>query len=363
MRNITKTVLGLCALLAISCGQKEEATNQIYTLKNEAGMEVKITNYGGRLMSVLVPDREGVKRDVILGFDTVEDYYLENHETDFGASIGRYANRINLGKFTLDGVEYDLPKNNFGHCLHGGPTGWQYQSYSVVSADDKHITLQMDSPDGDNNFPGAVTALVTYTLTADNKIQIDYEATTTAPTIINMTNHAYFNLSGDPAGHSIVDHYLQVNASGYTPIDATCMTSGEIAPVAGTPFDFTQSHKIGDFINATDNEQIVNGKGYDHNWVLDTKGDASAVAATLYCEQTGIALDVYTNEPGVQVYTGNFLDGSITGKGGVVYNQRCGICLETQHYPDSPNKADWPSVVLRPGETYKSHCTYAFRIQ
>ena len=363
MKTITKFIMGLCAFAALSCGQKSEEPDQIYTLKNDAGMEVKVTNFGGRLMSVVVPDRDGVKRDVILGFDTVEEYYPENNQTDFGASIGRYANRIGDGKFTLDGVEYQLPINNFNHCLHGGPTGWQYQPYSVVSVDERHIKLRMDSPDGDNNFPGAVTAFVTYTLTDDNKIDIKYEATTDAPTIINMTNHAYFNLAGDPAGHSVVDDVLYLNASAYTPIDATCMTSGEIAPVAGTPFDFTSAHKIGDFINERSNEQIANGNGYDHNWVLDTDCDINEVAARVYCEKTGIQLEVYTDEPGIQFYTGNFLDGTVTGKGGIVYNQRSGLCLETQHYPDSPNKPQWPSVVLRSGETYTSHCIYAFSIQ
>lgn len=362
MKSIAKTLLGLCAAALVSCGQPESQENKFYTLKNDAGMEVKITNFGGRVASIIIPDRDGVKRDVVLGFDNVEDYYPENNQTDFGASIGRYANRINDGKFTLDGVDYQLPINNFNHCLHGGPTGWQYQPYTVVEATDNVLKLKIVSPDGDNNFPGEITAYVTYTLTDDNKIDIAYEATTTAPTIINMTNHAYFNLAGDPAGHSIVDDYLYVNASAYTPIDSTCMTSGEIAPVAGTPFDFTTSHKVSDMIDDRTNEQIVNGNGYDHNWVLDTNCDINEVAAKLYCEKTGISVTVYTDEPGIQVYTGNFLDGTVTGKGGVVYNQRSGICLETQHYPDSPNKADWPSVVLRPGETYTSHCIYAFDV-
>lgn len=363
MHKLTKTLIGLGALALFSCSDPEIQENQFYTLKNNAGMEVKITNFGGRVASIILPDKDGVLRDVVLGFDTVEEYYPENNQTDFGASIGRYANRIDQGKFTLDGVEYSLPQNNFGHCLHGGPTGWQYQPYTVVSASDSELKLKIVSPDGDNNFPGEVTAYVTYKLTDDNKIDIAYEATTTAPTIINMTNHAYFNLAGDPAGHSIVDDYLYVNASGYTPIDSTCMTSGEIAPVEGTPFDFTTMHKISDMIDDTSCEQIVNGKGYDHNWVLDTKGDINEVAAKIYCEKTGISVAVYTDEPGIQVYTGNFLDGTVTGKGGVVYNQRVGMCLETQHYPDSPNKAHWPSVELRPGETYTSRCIYAFDVE
>lgn|SRR5574344_53675 len=363
MKTINLILIGLVSLpLLCCCTQKKGAQeNQFYTLGNSSGMQVKITNFGGRIAQIIIPDKDGVKRDVVLGFDKVEDYYPENHQSDFGAAIGRYANRINQGKFTLDGKEYDLPKNNFGHCLHGGPTGWQYQPYQAVESDSTHLKLKLVSPDGDNNFPGEVTAYVTYTLTDDNKIDITYEATTTAPTVINMTNHSYFNLSGDPANHSIVDDYLYVNASGFTPVDSTYMTTGEILPVAGTPMDFTKSHKVGDNISA-DDIQIKNANGYDHNWVLDTRGDIKAVAAELFCEQTGIKLDVYTDEPGIQVYSGNFLDGKTIGKGGVVYNKRAGICLETQHYPDSPNKPQWPSVVLRPGSTYRSHTIFAFSV-
>ncbi|MCR5351631.1 MAG: galactose mutarotase [Bacteroidales bacterium] len=360
--RIVKTILpALCAISLASCAS--EQGDQFYTMTNASGMTVTVTNFGGRITSVILADRGGIKRDVVLGFDKVEDYYPENNQTDFGASIGRYANRINQGRFTLDGVEYDLPKNNFGHCLHGGPTGWQYKSYEVVEADARHIRLRMESPDGDNNFPGAVTAYVTYTLTDDNKIDIAYEATTTAPTIINMTNHSYFNLSGDPANHSVCDDILYVNASQYTPVDDTYMTTGEILPVAGTPMDFTVAHKVGDHIDEYDFEQLKNGNGYDHNWVLDTAGDINAVAAEFFCPSTGIFLQVYTDEPGIQVYSGNFLDGTVAGKGGVVYQQRTGLCLETQHYPDSPNKSEWPSVVLRPGETYRSHCIFAFGVK
>lgn len=353
------TAACLMALSVLSCTSEPEG-DALYTLKNASGMEVTVTNFGGRITAINVPDKDGVLRDVVLGFDDVESYYPQNNKTDFGASIGRYANRIQNGKFTLDGVEYQLPKNNFGHCLHGGPTGWQYQPYKVVSKTGNSIKLQIVSPDGDNNFPGEVTACVTYTLTADNKIDIAYEATTTAPTIINMTNHSYFNLSGDPANHSICDDYLYINADNYTPVDATYMTTGEIVPVAGTPMDFTTCHKVGDHVTEFEFEQLKNGNGYDHNWVLNTKGDINQIAASVYCEQTGIQLDVYTDEPGIQIYSGNFLDSTVTGKGGVVYGQRSGICLETQKYPDTPNKPEWPSCVLRPGETYTSHCIFAF---
>ncbi len=362
MKHLNRILLGLCALPIIACSPKTETGDAFYTMKNDAGMEVTVTSFGGRITSILVPDRDGVKRDVVLGFDKVEDYYPENHQTDFGASIGRYANRIAGAKFSLDGAEYTLSANDHGNCLHGGASGWQYQSYKVLEADGSHIRLQIVSPDGDNGFPGEVTACVTYTLTPDNRIDIAYSAVTTAPTVINMTNHSYFNLSGDPS-RSIVEDQLCINASEYTPIDKLSIPLGENIPVEGTPMDFRTLRRIGDRIGETGYEQIVNGSGYDHNWVLDTAGDDSKVAATLYCEQTGIALDVYTDEPGVQVYTGNFLDGSITGKAGKVYGRRAGICLETQHYPDSPNRPDWPSAVLRPGETYTSHCVYSFYIK
>ena len=275
---------------------------------------------GGRIVSVMVPDKKGEYKDVVLGFDKIQDYFPENNQTDFGATIGRYANRINQGKITVEGVEYQLPQNNYGHCLHGGPNGWQYKVAEVVSGSGNTLKLKFDSPDGEANFPGHVTAYVTFTLTEDNAIDIRYEATTDKTTVINMTNHSYFNLSGDPAGHSIEADELYINASNFT-------------------------------------------KGYDHNWVLDTKGDDTVLAAELYCPQTGIALKQYTDEPGVQVYAGNFLDGTVTGKKGVVYNFRHAICLETQKYPDTPNKPDWPSATLKPGEKYTSHCVFAFSVR
>mgnify|MGYP003291814917 FL=1 len=334
----------------------------LYTLVNKAGMEVSITNFGGRIVSVMVPDRNGEFKDVVLGFDKVSDYFPENNASDFGAAIGRYANRINFGKFSIDGTEYQLPLNNGLHCLHGGPTGWQYQVYKVVEADDSHLKLQMDSPDGDNNFPGAVTAFVTYTLTEDNAIDIVYEATADAPTVINMTNHSYFNLAGDPANHSVCDDYMKINSKTFTPTDSGLIPTGEIASLEGTPLDFTEMKRIGDRIDENDFEAIAFAGGYDHNWILETAGDDTVAAAFVYCPESGIVLTEYTNEPGVQVYSGNFLDGTLTGKNGVVYNKRAGICLESQHYPDSPNKPEWPSTILRPGEKYYSHCIFAFTV-
>lgn len=339
-------------------GEYNGKQTALYTLENANGMEACITNFGGRIVSLMVPDRDGELRDVVLGFDSIAAYFPENNQTDFCASIGRYANRINKGRFVIDGDTVQLPTNNFGHCLHGGPTGWQYQVYEAEQPNDSTLVLTLQSPDGDNNFPGNVTAKVTYTLSSDNRLGIDYEAVTDKPTVINMTNHAYFDLSGDPAS-TVNSDVLQINASAFTPVDSTYMTTGEIRPVKDTPMDFTTPKAVGKDI-AADDEQVRNGNGFDHNWVLDTKGDINAPAAVLTSPASGIVLTVYTDEPGIQFYSGNFLDGTITGKKGKVYGQRAGLCLETQHYPDSPNKPEWPSTELRPGQTYKSHTVYAF---
>lgn len=334
---------------------------KLYTLKNEAGMEVCITNFGGRIVSIMVPDKNGEMQDVVLGFDNINDY--QTVPSDFGASIGRYANRINQGKINVDGVEIQLPQNNFGHCLHGGPKGWQYQIYEANQIDDTKIALTMKSPDGDSNFPGNVTAVVTYTLTEDNAIDINYEATTDKTTVINMTNHSYFNLSGDPT-KPVTDHILYVNADNFTPVDETYMTTGEITPVKETPLDFTTPKVLGQDIDKFEFEQMKFGNGYDHNWVLNSKGDVNVLAAKLLSPTTGIFVEVYTNEPGIQVYSGNFLDGTAKGKKGITYAQRTGFCLETQKYPDSPNK-QWAesNAYLAPGETYKSFCKYKFGVE
>lgn len=375
MKKHTLLLAALTLLLSVSCTQKSETTRSgldptdfnavvdgkpvaLYTLKNTAGMEVCITNFGGRIVSLMVPDRNGELRDVVLGFDNIADY--QNVPSDFGASIGRYANRIDHGRLVIDGDTVQLPQNNFGHCLHGGPAGWQYKVYEARQLDGKTLELYMDSPDGDENFPGHVKAKVSYNLTDDNAIVIAYEATTDAPTVVNMTNHSYFNLSGDPS-RTILDHLLTVDADSYTPVDSTYMTTGEIAPVEGTPMDFRTETAVGARLHEN-NEQLKNANGYDHNWVLATAGDAERTAARLVSPETGICLTVRTTEPGLQIYSGNFLDGTVKGKGGIVYNPRTAICLETQHYPDSPNKPQWPSTLLRPGETYESLCIYGFSI-
>lgn len=336
------------------------APTNLYTLKNKAGMEVCITNFGGRIVSVVVPDKDGKMQDVVLGFDSIADYI--NIPSDFGASIGRYANRINQGRIVLDGDTIQLPQNNYGHCLHGGPKGWQYKVFDAKPIDGSNLELTLTSPDGDENFPGNVTAKVLFTLTDDNAIDIKYSATTDKKTIINMTNHSYFNLSGNPS-KAATDHILYVNADNYTPVDSTFMTTGEIVTVKDTPMDFNTPKAVGQDITNFDFVQLKNGNGYDHNWVLNTKGDISQVAAKLTSPESGITLEVYTNEPGIQVYTGNFLDGTVKGKKGITYNQRASVCLETQHYPDSPNKPQWPSVVLEPGQTYNSECIFKFSVE
>ena len=376
-----KTLLPICmALLLSGCASTPSGENltlsglnpahfekmidntkpvKLYTLKNKNGMEVCITNFGARIVSIMTPDKNGKMTDVVLGFDNIDDYI--NVPNDFGATIGRYANRIGDGKITIDGKEIQLPQNNGSHCLHGGPTGWQYQVFKTNQLDVQAIKLTVESPDGDNNFPGNVVASVTYTLTEDNAIDIKYDATTDQKTVINMTNHSYFNLSGNPSV-SGMDHILYLAGDSITPIDSTFMTNGEMMAVAGTPFDFNTPKAISQDVTNFENEQIKFGKGFDHNWVLNTKGDIRQVAAKLTSPATGITLEVYTDEPGIQLYTGNFLDGTVKGKNGIVYPQRASICLETQHYPDSPNKAHWPSVILEPGKTYTSHCIFKFGV-
>jgi len=369
-------VWGVAALLMAACTPKAKKATEsgllqskfqtevdgkktdLFTLRNKDNMEVCITNFGGRIVSVMVPDKDGQMRDVVLGFDSIQDYISK--PSDFGASIGRYANRINQGKFTLDGVEYQLPRNNYGHCLHGGPQGFQYRVFDAVQPNPQEVELTYVAKDGEEGFPGNITCKVLMKLTDDNAIDIRYEAETDKPTIVNMTNHSYFNLDGDAGSNA--DHLLTVDADYYTPVDSTFMTTGEIASVEGTPMDFRTPTPVGARINDYAFVQLKNGNGYDHNWVLNAKGDVNRKAVSLKSPKTGIVLDVYTNEPGVQVYAGNFLDGSLTGKKGITYNQRASVCLETQKYPDTPNKPEWPSAVLRPGEKYMSQCIFKFSV-
>ncbi len=376
MKHIALTLAAALALVGCQ-SSKENATTKsgldpekfittvdgknvaLYTLVNKNGVEACITNYGGRVVSLMVPDKNGEFKDVVLGHDSIADYI--NIDGNFGALIGRYGNRINQGRFAIDGVEYQLPQNNYGHCLHGGPKGFHHSVWDAEQLNDSTLSLTLQSPDGEDGFPGNINVNVVYTVTSDNGLNIEYTATTDAPTILNLTNHSYFNLSGDPS-KDMLDQILWFDADGFTPIDSTFMTSGEILPVAGTPFDFTTPKALGADIENED-EQLANGLGYDHNMVLREGRDITAAAVSVYAPTSGIKMEIFTCEPGIQFYAGNFLDGTVKGKNGIAYPRRSAVCLESQHFPDSPNKPQWASVVVRPGETYKSYCKYKFSVE
>ena len=336
---------------------------QLFTLRNASGFGADISDYGGIVVRLLAPDRNGKLDDVVLGLPDAAEYQAKS--PFFGALIGRYGNRIAHGKFTLDGLTYSLPLNdhpgNIPCTLHGGTTGFDkviWQARPMIVDGNPALVLTYVSRDGDQGFPGQLTAEVTYTVLPNNELRIDYHATTTKATPLNLTNHMYFNLHGEGNG-TVLDQKLTIHASHTTPVDAGLIPTGEIAAVAGTPFDFTTPHVIGERIGA-DNEQLKFAGGYDHNWVLDNQSGKLALAATVEDPQTGRILEVLTDQPGVQFYTGNFLDGTITGISGKSYVQRGALCLETQHYPDSPNHPEFPNTILRPGETYRSTTIYRF---
>lgn len=329
----------------------------LFTLTNASGANVGIIEYGGIVVSLNVPDRDGNLGDVVLGFDTLDAYVADTPY--FGAITGRYANRIAGGKFEIEGTTYELPVNNGPNSLHGGIKGFDkviWQGTPTESGDG--VSFSYVSQDGEEGYPGRLEATVTYTWTDDSELRIDYEASTDKPTVINLTNHSYFNLK-DGGASPILDHVLMINADHYTPVDATSIPVGEIASLDGSPLDFREPVAIGARIG-DENEQLGFGAGYDHNYVINRDADGLALAATVGEPETGRAMDVLTAEPGVQFYSGNFLDGHHVGKGQVAYQHRSGLCLETQHYPDSPNQPDFPSTVLRPGETYKTSTVYKF---
>ncbi|MCM1021325.1 MAG: galactose mutarotase [Muribaculum sp.] len=328
----------------------------LYTLTNSEGLEACITNFGGRIVSLMVPDRNNVLTDVVLGHDSLADYV--NIDGNFGALIGRYGNRINHGQITIDSVSYQLPINDNGHSLHGGPMGYHNQVWDAEQPSDSVLVLKLLSPDGDAGYPGNLAITVVYTLGADRSLNIAYEAETDKPTIVNLTNHAYFNLSGNMAG-DILRENLWIDADAYTPIDSSFMTTGEIASVDNTPFDFRNTKAIGADLVLPDT-QLQNGKGYDHNFVLNQPLHTDTPAAILSDPDTGIKMEVLTDQPGLQLYIGNFLDGTVVGKQGIAYPLRSAVCLETQHYPDTPNKPEWPSVRLNPGQRYMTQTTYRF---
>jgi aldose 1-epimerase len=331
----------------------------VYTMKN-ADLEVRVTNYGARIVSLKTKDRDGKVADVVLGYNSVDGYVAEKAaKTYFGAIVGRYGNRIRGGKFKIDGHEYQIPLNNNGNALHGGPHGFDDQLWTDKALPDG-VEMSLISKDGDMGFPGTLTLHVRYTLVG-SAVHIDYSATTDKTTVVNVTNHSYFNLSGDGSG-TILSDVLMLNADEYTPVDAGLIPVGGPKPVAGTPFDFTKPTEIGARINVA-NDQLKIAGGYDHNWILRGKNGERKLAAKLYDPKTGRVLTVTTTEPGVQFYSGNFLDGSFKGKAGVAYAKYAGLCLETQHFPDSPNQPAFPSTLLKPGVTMHSTTVFAFSTQ
>lgn len=379
-------LLAAAAIAAVSCGNPRQGKDQankmkhiqldssvfsgivdgkqvgLYFLKNKNGLEMAVTNYGAKVVALAVPGKDGVFADIVLGFDSLDDY-LHTTEKYFGAVIGRYGNRIAGGKFTLNGKEYKLATNNGPNHLHGGNKGFESRVWDVLEAGPQRLELHYLSPDGEEGYPGNLDVNMVYELTDENEFRITYEARTDDTTILNLTNHSFFNLHG--AGNGTVnDHMLQINASRFTPVDSNLIPTGELASVEGTPLDFRQPTVIGSRLDA-DSEQLRFGKGYDHNYVLDRgEGtDSLMLAATVLEPQSGRYMEVLTTEPGMQFYEGNFLDGSVKGKDGKTYDFRTALCLETQHFPDSPNKDNFPSVVLNPGDTYRQTTVYKFGVK
>ncbi|HKT06219.1 MAG TPA: aldose epimerase family protein [Rugosimonospora sp.] len=340
-------------------GGTPEGAVERYTLSNERGTTVRVLSYGGIVQSIEVPDRDGHLANVALGFDNLADY--QEKSPYFGAITGRYANRIARGRFTLDGVGYEVPVNDGTNSLHGGAVGLDkhiWDAEALAADAEPALALQYVSPAGDQGYPGTLRMTVTYTLTAGDALRIDYLAGTDATTVVNLTNHTYFNLAGEGSG-AVYDHVLQLHADRYTPVDGALIPTGELAPVAGTPMDFTAPVPIGARIR--DNfGQLLRGTGYDHNWVLRGDSGGLAVAARVEEPASGRVLTVHTDQPGIQFYTGNFLTGALVGTGGRAYRQGDAFALETQHFPDSPNQPEFPSTVLRPGEVYRTTTVYEF---
>lgn len=330
---------------------------ELQTLRNENGIEVSVIPYGATIQKITVPDRHGNFDDIVLGFDSIEGYVEANAYV--GSVVGRYGNRIANARFVLDGEEYTLAQNDRTNALHGGVAGFDKAVWSVDRTDaDQSIALSHVSPDGDEGFPGEVRVSVVYTLTDEDELRIDYRGVTDKATPLNLTNHAYFNLAGHGAG-DILGHIVEIEAGAFTPVNDLLIPTGEIRSLEGTPFDFRRAMRVGDRIDAND-EQIRVAAGYDHNWVLDREGPGEIFAARVYEPGSGRIMEVLTEEPGLQFYTGNFLDGSFTGKDAAVYGHRAGFCMETQHFPDSPNQPNFPSTILRPGEVYRSTTTFRF---
>lgn len=372
-----RTFIAVCTLLLAACGSQEpniallgkEAFEaevngkpvELYTL-HAGDVTMQVTNYGARVVSLWTPDRDGKYEDIVLGYETLDRYLNNTGERFLGAVVGPYANRIAKGRFTLDGVEYTLPINNNGQTLHGGLTGLDRVVWDVVSVTDNQLVLSYLHADGEEGFPGNLQIEMTYTLTPENEFRIDYDATTDKPTVVNMSHHPFFNLKGEGNG-TILDHVLTINASHTTPVDSVLIPTGEIADVTGTPFDFRQPHAIGERIDA-DNEQLRNGGGYDHNWIIDRRAEGGIEPmATVWEPASGRTVEVLSDQPAMQFYSGNFFDGTSNGKYGKPQRYRESLALETQKYPDSPNHDNFPSTVLRPGERYTQVCVYKFGVK
>jgi aldose 1-epimerase len=374
MKKVLFLSLTLVAVLLTACNQsaknKELVKKDVFgtqdgkevyllTLTNKSGNVIRLTNFGAKITWIEVPDKNGTKDNLTFGYDTFDETI--NGDMSFGSVVGRYANRIANGRFSIDGVEYTTPKNNGPNTLHGGPKGWHSVVWDTEVMKDKKVpTVKFSyvSPDMEQGFPGTVKVEVVYTWTDNNEIIMDYTYSTDKKTVVNVTNHAYFNLHGAGNG-DVLDHVLTLKASAFTPVDSVMIPTGEIRPITGTPFDFTTPHTIGERIGEN-YEQLILGKGYDHNYILDNKEE---VDVTVYEPVSGRVLEVITDQPGMQLYTGNFLDGTKIGHGGKPFNFRAGMCLESGHYPDSPNHPDFPTTIINPGETFKSTTIYRFSIR
>lgn len=355
------TVTSACSSpKALKSGLDPEAfktdSTALYAISNSKGMEACITNFGARVVSLCVPDSDGNFRDVAVGFGDINSYTA--NKTSFGALVGPYANRIAGGRFSLDGKDFQLEINNGPNCLHGGNAGWRQRSFDVVEYTENSLTLGIKKPEGALGFPGDVDFTVKYTVTEDNRLDIIYDATTSAPTVLNVTNHSFFNLSGD-SSRSIIDNILFVDADCFTPTDEVQIPTGEYRSVEGTPFDFREAKKIGQDIDR-DDPQLAAAGGYDHNLILNNPGNDKVICASLYCPESGIRMDVYTDQPGLQVFTANNGNPELVFKDGKPQVGRAAVCLETQHFPDSPNHPSFPTTTLRPGEKFHSHTAYAF---
>lgn len=374
-----KSILGLLMLtLLLSCGTKQKSNESnsdtmrtafnketkvgktdLYTLKNEGGIEVKMTNYGARIVSIMMPDKNGEYNDIVLGFNTIEEY-IDKDNMYLGCIVGRFANRVANGQFSLGDSSYKLEQNEGTTCLHGGNKGFDKVLWDAVQEGNK-ITMTYTSPDGEQGFPGTVKVKQVFTLTPDNEIVMEFSAETDKPTVINLTNHTYLNLKGEGNG-DILDHKVEINAKSFTPVDTLWIPTGEITSVEGTPFDFTSPTKVGAHVN-DDDVQLKNGMGYDHNWVLEKDSTELSFACRLTEETTGRMLEVHTTEPGLQFYCGNFMDGTVKGKSGKTYVHRGALIFEPQHFPDSPNQENFPSTLLNPGENYYHKSVYKFSVK